>query len=283
MPKRPARQRAEALVAADDARLTRFANSEIHQNVAESDAEINLRFVVGRRVGVASSNRVDDEGLRRLAERGGDRPELRRARGLRRPAGADADPGDRRVVCEATASATPNSGPRRRSVIAAADAVGVISRTFSTANEVIAVANSKGIRASQRRTTSQLLTVAMAPDGGSGYSESAAVDVPRSIAAIGREAADKAPSTANPVSVDPGNSPVVLEELAVVDLLDARLHGLQRPAVQEKLAWLPKTGRGVRSGFVADLVDDGMDPATLPMAFDSEAVAEQRVLALRRE
>jgi predicted Zn-dependent protease len=62
---------AEALVTANDARLTRFANSQIHQNVAETNAEINLRFVVGKRVGVAASNRIDDEGLRGLAETAG--------------------------------------------------------------------------------------------------------------------------------------------------------------------------------------------------------------------
>ncbi|HEY8818454.1 MAG TPA: DNA gyrase modulator, partial [Candidatus Limnocylindrales bacterium] len=59
---------AEALVMADDSALTRFANSEIHQNVAESNVVINLRVVVGKRVGVASSGRTDEEGLRRLAE-----------------------------------------------------------------------------------------------------------------------------------------------------------------------------------------------------------------------
>ena len=34
----------------------------------------------------------------------------------------------------------------------------------------------RGIRAAQRRTTAQILTVAMGPDGGSGYAEAAAVD-----------------------------------------------------------------------------------------------------------
>jgi predicted Zn-dependent protease len=58
----------EAVVSADEARLTRFANSEIHQNVAETNAGLNLRVAIGRRIGVASSNRLDDEGLRRLAE-----------------------------------------------------------------------------------------------------------------------------------------------------------------------------------------------------------------------
>ena len=59
---------AEALVMAEDSALTRFANSEIHQNVAESNSVINLRVVIGKRVGVASTGRTDAEGLRRLAE-----------------------------------------------------------------------------------------------------------------------------------------------------------------------------------------------------------------------
>ena len=271
---------AEALVAADDARLTRFANSEIHQNVAESDAEINLRFVVGRRVGVASSNRVDDEGLRRLAETAGaiarNSAELEDWGGLPEPTPIKEIPA---AFAEATANATPELRAEGvRAVIAAADAVGVISYgSFSTATEVIAVANSKGIRASQRRTTSQLLTVAMAPDGGSGYAESAAVDVSSiDAAALGREAADKARSTANPVSVDPGDWPVVLEEYAVVDLLSMLGYmGFSALAVQEERSFA-EPGRRVGSELVT-IVDDGMDPATLPMAFDYEGVAKQRV------
>ena len=46
---------AEALVVAGESALTRFANSEIHQNVASAEVYVNLRFVRGKRVGVASS------------------------------------------------------------------------------------------------------------------------------------------------------------------------------------------------------------------------------------
>jgi PmbA protein len=276
---------AEALVAADDARLTRFANSEIHQNVAESDAEINLRFVVGRRVGVASSNRVDDEGLRRLAETAGaiarNSAELEDWGGLPEPTPISEIEAS---FAAATADATPELRAEGvRAVIAAADAAGVISYgSFSTSTDVIAVANSKGVRASQRRTTSQLLTVAMAPDGGSGYAESAAVDVSSiDAAAIGREAADKARSTANPVSVDPGDWSVVLEEYAVVDLLSMLGYmGFSALAVQEERSFA-EPGRRVGSELVT-IVDDGMDAATLPMAFDYEGVAKQRVSLIEK-
>src|SRR6266545_2803170 len=61
----------EALVTADDAQLTRFANSEIHQNVAETNVHLNLRVAIGKRIGVASTGRIDGEGLRQVAERAG--------------------------------------------------------------------------------------------------------------------------------------------------------------------------------------------------------------------
>jgi len=60
---------AEALVTSEDAALTRFANSEIHQNVAEANIGVNLRFCVGRRVAVAATGRTDEAGLVALVER----------------------------------------------------------------------------------------------------------------------------------------------------------------------------------------------------------------------
>ena len=63
---------AEALVVAGESALTRFANSEIHQNVASTEVFVNLRVGRGRRVGVASTGRLDAEGLRALVERATD-------------------------------------------------------------------------------------------------------------------------------------------------------------------------------------------------------------------
>ena len=58
---------AEALVHEGDSALTRFANNELHQGVAETDTSVSLRFVDGQRIGVASANRHDDDALRDLA------------------------------------------------------------------------------------------------------------------------------------------------------------------------------------------------------------------------
>ena len=270
----------EALVSADDLSLTRFANSEIHQNVAESNTQLNLRVVIGRRVGVASSNHLDDAGLQRLARTAAaiarNSEELEDWGGLPEPTLVTDHPAG---FAASTAGATPEGrADGVRAVIAAADEAGVTAYgSFSTGSELIAIANSKGIRAAQRRTSAQLLTVTMAADGGSGYAEQASVDVDEIDAeSIGREAASKAKATQNPVAVDPGDWPVVLEEYAVVDILSMLGNvGFSALAVQEERSFA-EPGKRIGSELVT-IIDDAADPATLPMAFDYEGVAKQRV------
>jgi len=276
---------AEALVSADAAQLTRFANSEIHQNVAETNQGLNLRVAIGRRVGVASSNRLDDDGLRRLAETAvaiaRNSAELEDWGGLPEPTPITEQPAG---WSDATAGATPEGRAAGvRAVIAAADAVGVRAfGSFSTSAELLAVANSRGIRAAQRRTAAQLLTVMMAPDGGSGYAEQAAVDVGTIDAeVVGREAASKARATENPVAVEPGDWSVVLEEYAVVDLLSMLAFvGFSALAVQEERSFA-EPGKVVGSELVT-IVDDATEPGAMPMAFDYEGVAKQRVVLVER-
>jgi predicted Zn-dependent protease len=276
---------AEALVSDERAQLTRFANSEIPQNVAETNGTINLRVAIGKRVGVASSNRTDDHGLRRLAETAvaiaRNSAELEDWGGLPSPTPVHEVPG---AWAEATASATPEERAAGvRAVIAAADAAGVRAfGSFSTSAEELAVANSHGVAAAQRRTAAQLLTVTMAADGGSGYGEQAGVDVSTiDAAAVGRWAADKARATANPVSVDPGDWSVVLEEYAVVDLLSMLAYmGFSALAVQEERSFF-EPGKRIGSELVT-IVDDAAEPGAMPMAFDYEGVAKQRVVLVDR-
>jgi PmbA protein len=276
---------AEALVMAEDSALTRFANSEIHQNVAETNVVVNLRVVIGKRVGVASSGRTDPEGLRRLAENA--TAIARVVEELEDWAGLPGATGAPSVVAgfsTATAGASPEfRAEGAKAVIGAADDAGVVAYgSFATGTESTAVANSHGARAAGTRTTSQLITVSMGPGGGTGYAEAAAVDATTiDAAAIGREAAGKARATADAVSVEPGDYPVVLEEYAVVDLLDMLGYlGFSALAVQEERSFF-EPGRRIGSDLVT-IVDDGHDPAGLPMGFDYEGVAKRRVDLVER-
>lgn len=276
---------AEVLVSAGDGALTRFANSEIHQNVAERSLTVSLRHVVGRRIAVVSTGKVDPDGLRTLVHRAAaiarSCEELEDWAGLPAPAGD----GDARIGgtgsawAAGTAGATPEFRAEGvRAVIAAADGAGVTAfGSFSTEAEAIAVANSTGIRAAESRTSAQLLTVHMSPDGGSGYAEAVSLDATTiDAAAIGREAAAKARASDNPVTVPAGDYPVVLEEYAVVDITDMLGYlGFSALAVQEERSFV-EPGRRIGSDLVT-IVDDGFDPNGLPATFDYEGVAKQRV------
>ena len=278
---------AEALVISGESALTRFANSEVHQNVASSEAYVNLRVARGRRVGVASSGRTDAEGLRALVERAAaiaaNVEELEDWAGLPEPVNGAPEP-VAAAWSDGTGGATPElRADGARAVIAAADAEGVTAfGSFSTDAEAFAVANSKGVRAAERRTTSQLLTVAMGPDSGTGYAEDCSVDATAIDApALGREAAERARASASPVDIDPGDYPVVLNHYAVVDLLDMLGYlGFSALAVAEDRSFW-EAGKQVASPLVT-ITDDGRDPAGLPMGFDAEGVAKQRLSLLDR-
>ena len=275
---------AEVLVVAADSALTRFANSEIHQNVAERSLTVSLRHVVGRRIAVVSTGKVDPDGLRSLVHRAAaiarSCEELEDWAGLPAPVGpGGAVVGGGNAWAAGSADATPEfRADGVRQVIAAADAVGVTAYgSFATDAEAVAVANSAGIRVAENRTSSQLLTVHMSPDGGTGYAEGVSMDATSlDAAAIGREAAAKARASDNAVSLPAGDYPVVLEEYAVADITDMLGYvGLNALAVQEERSFF-EAGRRIGSDLVT-IVDDGSDTNGLPMAFDYEGLPKQRV------
>jgi predicted Zn-dependent protease len=266
---------AEALILANDSSLTRFANNEIHQNVAETDVSVHLRFVAGKRQGVATSGRTDSESLRRLV----DSAAAIANSSVEIPDGVALPDGDGSLTGEqaaARSAATAEADPEHRAagaraVIAAADAAGVTaSGSFTTSTERTTVANTRGIRADGERTKAHLLTVMMGGDGGTGYAEACAVDVDAiDPAGIGAEAAERTVASARPVAVEPGDYPVVLLEYAVVDILDMLGYlGFSALAVQEDRSFV-EIGRAVGSPLVS-ISDDGTDPAGLPMAYDYE-------------
>lgn len=275
----------QVLVSAEDSALTRFANNEIHQNVAESDASLNLRVVLGHRSGVANTDRLDDDGLRRAAETA---VALARLSEERDEPIAIPEPTDVSELAgsysEATAAATPELRASAASTIiaTATDSKLTAFGSVSTSREAIAVATSTGIRVEQRRTAARVLTVLMTADGGSGYAESGAVAVASLDArALGLEAARRAVRSRGAVAVEPGDYRVVLEPYAVADLLGTLAYiGFSALAVEEGRSFF-EPGRQVGSELVS-IWDDGRDPAGLPMVFDFEGVAKQRVGLVER-
>ena len=207
---------AEALVSADDAALTRFANSEIHQNVAETN--VSLQPALRHRPAGRASPRPAGSTTRacaRLVERAGaiarNVEELEDWAGL---PGARA--GSDRASCRRPTARrhgrrhprAPRRGRpgrhrrgrrRRRHRL----------RLVRDDDGAIAVANSRGRRGGRRRGRRRSSSPSsMGPDGGTGYAEAAAVDATTiDAAALGREAAAQGPrDRQRPVASSPATT-----------------------------------------------------------------------------
>ncbi|MCX6375421.1 MAG: hypothetical protein NTU88_05190, partial [Armatimonadetes bacterium] len=54
----------QAVIGIGQSSLTRFANSVIHQNVSERNAQLAIKAAIGKRLGYALTNRLDDDSIR---------------------------------------------------------------------------------------------------------------------------------------------------------------------------------------------------------------------------
>jgi predicted Zn-dependent protease len=279
-------EQTEVVYNATESALTRFATNHIHQNVAESDHELRIRAVVGKKVGVATTNRLDDESLRRTAEQALTiariQPENPEFHSLPSPQPITAA----HSYNEHTAGFTPEERARRVSVIVQlAREQGLESAgAFSTNIHHSAVANSLGIFAYEPRTDAECHAVIMADERGSGYTQRMGTDASTlDFEAMAREAVEKAQHSRNPIDIELGEYPVVLDTYAVGDMLQNLVFmGLSALAVQEERSFMNgQFGKQLVSPLVT-LYDDGHDPAGLPQAFDYEGVPKQRVVMIDR-
>jgi predicted Zn-dependent protease len=258
--------------------FARFAASAVHQPTLIRDETVTLRVVRNGRVGCATTNRTDDDGLaeaaRHAAEAADSSPVDPSFAGLQEPAPVpDAEGYD-----EATAALTPeDQAEAAAEAIAAAPDLGLYGYYTSGVTE-LAVASTTGHAVSQRMTDVSVLTLASSDDS-SGYAEATswrASDL--DPAAVAREAAEKAARTRGAGTIEPQTFRAVLEPYAISELLFYfAFTSLNALALLE--------GRSYLSGRLGEKLfhesfsvrDDGLDARGYPKAFDMEGVPKQPV------
>lgn len=242
--------------------------------------DVRVRAVLGTRVGVASTNRLDERALRDTVQRAieGARyaPENPEFRGLPIPAPI------RKVSAYAASTAAYTPERRAEDVKRVCDRALAqdlnASGAWSTSELELAVGNSHGVWAYDARTHASFKTVVMG-ENSSGYAERTAVDAEQvEVGQAGDEAIEKALRSRDPVAVDPGEYPVVLEPYAVGTMVDYLSYiGLGAQAVQEGRSFMNGHFGEQLVGENISLWDDGLDPDGVPMAFDFEGVPKERV------
>jgi PmbA protein len=277
----------EVLIAASDEALTRFTHNFVHESMAERNCQLSVRAVVGKRTGVAGTNKLDAQGIEEV---------VRRATEMAKISTEDADfpglPGPNGTVADSPSAydAATASAPPEARVAAVADIIKIMrvhglyaAGYVSTQQNQFAIANSKGIRRYHKGTDSAINIKAIGSDS-SGYAEGFSrrfSDL--DPAALAERAAKKAVAGKTPRALEPGKYTVILEP----------------PAFREFIGYLSWIGFGAQafeegssfmSGRIGEKIvgenvtirDDFEHPLGSGIPFDFEGVPRQHVGIVER-
>jgi predicted Zn-dependent protease len=264
---------------------TRFAVNQVSTGGDNFDTTVTVTAYVGRRTGTSTTNQIDEAGLRqavqtaeRLAKLAPEDPEF-----LPELPPQEYQAG--RNWSEATASLDPQGRAEAvRAITAPATRDGLVATGYlDTRVGAAAVANSKGLFAYNRTTSTALTTTVRTPDGtGSGWAGASHHDWARvDPAALGARAAEKARASRSPVAIEPGRYTVVFEPTAVGNLVQFIGNALNARAADEGRSFFSKAGGGNKIGTrVVDervtLVSDPFDPDVAGSPFTNEGLPTQR-------
>jgi PmbA protein len=274
-------EQAEAIVYASDHALTRFAGNRIHQNMASENAEVSVRAVVGTRIGVASTNRIDPQGVQACcdAAAGAARlaPEDPAFPGLPAPR-AVAVP-DRVSPSTLAFDAAARASAAGALIAPTAEAGGVAAGGVACDHSVTAVANSLGTNVGMASTFVRATVLSTGAAGGTGWASFSASDAASfDAASLGAAAADTARRGADPVELDAGVYTVVLAPEAVGDIAQfLAWYGCSIKSVEEGRSFMSgKLGKRVTSPAIT-LLDDALRADATGLTFDYEGQPKTRV------
>ncbi|MEA2240424.1 MAG: PmbA protein [Thermoanaerobaculia bacterium] len=275
---------ADAVFISTDQNISRFANSNLHQNMSEVSAELELRVIVDNAMGVASTTVFDADEIARTAalarEAAHHSDALQNFSGLYRA--NEALPAAR-TFDDATAVIAPAEKARalRRMFDSAPDGIQVAG-VYGTSASSVATANTHGVRRYCQVTASDATVIAIGANG-SGYAtavDRANVDV----IALGEEAAFKAALCADVIEdLAPGAYDVILEPPAAAEVLDwMNMIALSGSAYDDGSSFFVGNIGNQVLGTNFTLVDDALDDAFLPFPFDMEGLPKRRVVVVER-
>lgn len=267
---------------------TRFAENQISTSGDATDAQLTVTSRFGKRQASATTNVFDDDGLRRtvsaserLARIAPENPEQMPLLGVQTYAEVPAafastealDAASRAGAARAAATVCETAG-----LVGS----GFVQRTIA-AN---AVANSAGLFAYHRETEASYTITVRTPDGqGSGWAGTAHNDWARTTpaAALAERASAKARGSRAATELAAGKYTVVLEAMAVGNLLGLLGFALNARAADEGRSFFSRRGGGTRRG--EQVVDprvtiwrDPQDPDLLAQPFTGEGQPVPRTM-----
>lgn len=277
----------EVLLSVSGNSLTRFANNEIHQNMAWKDLGISVRVILqktrhrhgyGGQVGVASTNSFDERSLTDVVEKATKLAELQEP---------DPEfislPKPEKIpdVADDISYATELELAEGAHVVIQKALQENLTASGAYANDVseLAVANSLGVFAYHAGSSCNLSTIVMGKTS-SGF----AADVARTVTdvdaqTVAETAVRKTLESADPQDVEPGEYEVILEPQAVSEMMAFfQWYGPNARIYHEKSSYLSdKMGKKVFGDNIT-LIDDPFHELVFPMPFDYEGFPKKKAI-----
>ena len=265
--------------------LTRFANNVIHQNVAEENYGISVRTVFGGRTARATTNKLDEESLKRvvqasqnLAKVQHSDPDLLPVFGGTKGNGSPADSIPSRHFRN-TAALTPEARARTVDQMVAVakrhklTAAGI----FANSETIEGIFNSRGL-ADWHTQTSSDVSVTMLAENSSGWQKANSPDLGNlQPAQLAETAAQKAIESRRPQQISPGKYTVILEPAAVLDIVGFMFYDFGGLAILDQRSFLNNRIGQKIFGENIIISDDVTHPLQSGSPFDGEGVPRQRV------
>jgi PmbA protein len=272
---------AELVFMGEDFSLTRFAENTIAQNMARADHTLMARAVLGKKVGVAVTNSIKDEDVKKVVK---DAEEIARYQ--------QADPDFVSLPTSPPAPEVKGFFPKTSQYSPSQRAKGVEAAVrrcrsqnlagtgaFQTETDVTCVVNSLGTRQYFPETKAHFSLTASADDTASGWAQGYDHDVNNiDIQNIAQRAVFKAILSSNPIELPPGKYAVILEEAAVASLLLflGFLGFGAKTFIQGRSFMARKIGEKI-TGDNITVVEDPNHPMMNAMPFDYEGVVKKKV------
>lgn len=280
----------EVVLLGDSTEVTRYANSEIHQNVAQTDLKIAVRVSVGRATARVFSNSLTVPDIQATIRQAVELARLQAPNphwtplpttetGYPRPTQSP------QCWFEDTAAMLPAS--RTEAVARIVDAA---SRegfsafgTYRSAAQELAVVSSTGVRSYAAYTTAYLKALVEGP-GGTGFSDALNRDASKIDALhVAAQAVEKCRANRDQAEIAPGDYEAIFEPNAVADMLRfPAVWGMGARQTLDGQSFLSgKSGEQVASSVVS-IWDDPTDPRSMPLPIDYEGMPATRVDIINR-
>jgi len=280
----------EVLLSGGKFALTRFANNIIHQNVADENHLVSVRTVFGGRTARASTNKFDDDSLRRVVESSEalakvqhPDPDLLPMPDTRESAGSTSNGVPPTQLPSrhfgATAAITPQlraEGVKKIVNVAQKHKL-TTAGIFSSSESVEGIFNSRGLSDWHTQTLAEVSITMLGADS-SGWQKANSPDVtnldPLGLAEI---AAKKALDSAHPTEIPAGKYTVILEPAAVLDIVGFMFWDYSGTAILDERSFL--TGRIGSQLFGENITiwDDVAHPLQTGSPFDGEGMRRLRM------